>query len=174
MKEHMIKGLDAIRAPTYLVTGNHDFLEHETKAYELLGKLKHKLLKNELVVEQGIQIIGIDYHKSKNHIYRVLASLKYDRHLPTLLLNHVPHTIDNLSARGIDMQLSGHTHNGQIFPLNLFIKMHYKYVAGLYRQGSSYVHVSSGTSHWGPPIRFGSSNQITLLTLTPLKEKNYH
>jgi predicted MPP superfamily phosphohydrolase len=65
--------------------------------------------------------------------------------------------------------LSGHTHGGQIFPFTLLVKLFYPYIRGVYEEEGKYLHVSPGTGTWGPPMRLGSNNQITLLELVPAK-----
>ena len=64
------------------------------------------------------------------------------------------------------MQLSGHTHGGQIFPWSLFVRLQQPVVSGLHRFGRALVYVSNGTGYWGPPMRLGAPAEITLLTLT--------
>jgi len=83
-----------------------------------------------------------------------------------LLLAHNPR-LARLGARaGFDMQLSGHTHAGQFFPWTLAVRLvHAPHVAGLSREGAMQVYVSAGTGSWGPPIRFGTSPELTLLIL---------
>ncbi|HCC05097.1 TPA: hypothetical protein DEP58_02205 [Patescibacteria group bacterium] len=65
------------------------------------------------------------------------------------------------------MMFSGHTHNGQIFPFTLLVRMFFTYINGLYENEGKYLHVSPGTGTWGPPMRLGSHNQITLFDLQP-------
>ena len=71
---------------------------------------------------------------------------------------------------GIDLMLSGHTHNGQIFPFNLLVKQQFKRIAGLYIEKDARLYVSSGTGTWGPLMRLGSMNEITLFDLLPDRE----
>ena len=66
-----------------------------------------------------------------------------------------------------DLMLAGHTHNGQIFPFNLFVKIKFKYSFGLYRNKNSYLYVSSGSGCWGPRMRLGTSNEIVYIELIP-------
>lgn len=84
--------------------------------------------------------------------------------MPTLLLSHQPIGFEAAAAQGVSLQLSGHTHGGQLFPLSLLVGLRYRFVAGLYRRGQSYLYVSCGTGFWGPPMRLGAASEITLLS----------
>lgn len=83
-----------------------------------------------------------------------------------ILLAHQPKIAMHAAKHGFDLQLSGHTHGGQIFPLTLLIHTVEKFVKGLKRHDDMWVYVNQGTAYWGPPIRFGSVTEITLLELT--------
>ena len=82
-----------------------------------------------------------------------------------LLLAHQPRTIARVEPGSYDLMLSGHTHGGQFFPFTLIVHLAQPLVAGLYRQKDTWVYVNRGTTHWGPPIRLGSAQEITLLEL---------
>jgi hypothetical protein len=85
--------------------------------------------------------------------------------MPTVLLYHQPRLFAEAARRGVGLQLSGHTHAGQIPPMDLLVLLAYRYPAGLYRLGDSFIHTSSGTSTWGPPMRFLSRSEIVKLVL---------
>ena len=85
--------------------------------------------------------------------------------VPKVLLYHQPTGFAAAARRGIGLQLSGHTHAGQIPPMDILVWLTYKYPAGLYRLGNSYIHTSPGTGTWGPPMRFLSRSQIVKLVL---------
>jgi len=84
---------------------------------------------------------------------------------PAVLLAHQPRGVEEALGRGIGLQLSGHTHGGQMFPITLLVEATYRYSAGLYRVGEGHVYVSRGTGFWGPPMRMGSAPEITAVTL---------
>jgi uncharacterized protein len=83
----------------------------------------------------------------------------------SLLLAHQPRSVFAAAKAGYDLQLSGHTHAGQYFPMSLMIHLVQPYVAGLERHGDTQIYVSAGTGYWGPPNRAGSPSEISLLTL---------
>jgi predicted MPP superfamily phosphohydrolase len=84
---------------------------------------------------------------------------------PTILLSHQPIGFETAVASGVNLQLSGHTHGGQIFPFGWLVALRYPFVAGLYRLGESHLYVSRGTGFWGPPMRLAAPSEITALAL---------
>ena len=88
-----------------------------------------------------------------------------DPTLPVVLLAHDPTTFKEASRLGVDLQLSGHTHGGQIWPFALLVRLAVPFVAGLYRRGDAQLYVSRGTGFWGPPMRVLAPAEITLLEL---------
>jgi predicted MPP superfamily phosphohydrolase len=83
-----------------------------------------------------------------------------------ILLIHQPVGFRKTAALGIDLQLSGHTHRGQILPMNILIHLVYPYAYGLHALGDSHIYVSSGTGTWGPPLRIGSSSEIVKIKVS--------
>ena len=83
-----------------------------------------------------------------------------------VLLAHHPSTIARAKPAGVDLQLSGHTHGGQLLPLGWLSRIFEPQVAGLAKHGATWLYVSEGTGFWGPPLRVGTSCEITHLTLT--------
>jgi predicted MPP superfamily phosphohydrolase len=158
--------LSNIEAPVFVSTGNH---ERYVGIYDMEQFLKRrsgiKVLRNKVIDFQGIQIVGIDDGRGKDQVAKQLAELKLDGDKYTVLMYHRPEGVADAEGAGVDLMLSGHTHNGQIFPFNFFVRMTHEYVKGLYEQGSCYLYVSTGTGTWGPSMRLGSKNQITLLRL---------
>jgi predicted MPP superfamily phosphohydrolase len=86
---------------------------------------------------------------------------------PVILLAHDPRTFVEAAKRGVDLQISGHTHGGQIWPFNYLVRLVTPWVAGLYHVGDSQIWVSRGTGFWGPPMRLGSPAEITELSIGP-------
>ncbi len=89
-----------------------------------------------------------------------------DKSRPLILLDHQPVHLEEAAAAGIDLQLSGHTHNGQVFPVNLINKGIYELNWGLLKKGSTWFYVTSGAATWGPPVRLGSTSEIVLFQMT--------
>jgi predicted MPP superfamily phosphohydrolase len=88
-----------------------------------------------------------------------------DKSLPTLLMYHTPIRLKKAEAAGIDLQLSGHTHKGQLFPFNLITKLVYTVDSGYARIGKMQIYVSNGVGTWGPPLRVGAPPEIVQIIL---------
>jgi predicted MPP superfamily phosphohydrolase len=135
---------------------------------ETIKNLDLRLLDNEMVLENGVQIIGVNDRQSLHgtNLASILDGLAIDTGVPALLMYHSPADWAVARKHGVDLMLSGHTHNGQIYPFNLLVRIFFKYVNGLYEEEGKHLHVSPGTGTWGPPMRLGSRNQVTLITLS--------
>jgi predicted MPP superfamily phosphohydrolase len=116
-------------------------------------------------MEQHINIIGLSDNSSKKEKIKVFDSL-FKPDCFNLLLVHQP-SIWNLLKEKANLTLSGHTHNGQIFPFNLIVKLQFPQIYGVYSYLKNYLYVSSGASTWGPKIRIGSKNEILNIELSP-------
>jgi predicted MPP superfamily phosphohydrolase len=166
--EEMLTPLNKLAAPSFFSNGNHEEYEGLMHVQDTIKNLDLHLLDNEVVKEKGIQIVGVNDRQSlprDQKLGDVLDSLELSPHTPTLLMYHSPVEWADARAHGVDLMLSGHTHNGQIYPFNLLVRIFFKYVNGLYEEEGKHLHVSPGTGTWGPPMRLGSRNQITVLEL---------
>jgi uncharacterized protein len=157
--------LNKLKASTYMVMGNHEFYEGENKVISYMVDANVTILRNKTVSEKGINIVGLDYSTDKEYIDKQLKKIMVNNSKPTILLNHVPVGYESAEKYGVDLMLSGHTHNGQIFPFTLFAKLFFPKINGMYEIGDMKLYVSSGTGTWGPPMRLGSRNKIVLLHL---------
>jgi uncharacterized protein len=112
------------------------------------------------VVGNQLLIIGRDDHTNKNR--KSLASLLegQDASLPRLVLDHQPHTLGESVQNEVDLHLSGHTHDGQIFPFNYIVAKIYDLGYGFRKTGNTNQYVSSGIGLWGAPIRLGTQSEI--------------
>ena len=165
LHKDMFNVFNKVRAKTYFVTGNHEVYEGTEGIYELFKDTSINVLKNEIVNYEGIQIVGIEYSQDKNHLKRELEKMKIDKAYPAVLMHHVPRGFDDAKNAGINLQISGHTHHGQLMPLNLFARMIFRYSKGLHDIEGMFLYVNPGTGTWGPFMRLGSRNEITLLKL---------
>jgi predicted MPP superfamily phosphohydrolase len=166
--EEMLRPLDEINAPTYFSIGNHEEYEGLQKVRSTIQNLKMNLLDSKIVEEKGIQIIGVNDRQSLPKdvtLDSILQKLDINREKPSILMYHTPVEWESARKNKIDLTLSGHTHNGQIYPFNLLVRLQFKYINGLYAKEGKYLHVSPGTGTWGPPMRLGSRNQITVIDL---------
>jgi len=159
--------LNNLTGPVFFVTGNHEGYFGMEKAMALISTTKVKPLRNETTRFMGIQLIGIDYSHNRDQVAEQLALLSIDPAKYNILMCHHPGGFKAACNAGIDLMLSGHTHGGQIFPFNYFVRLRDPYLKGLYRKGDSSLFVSTGTGTWGPKMRLGSHNQIVYLRLCP-------
>jgi hypothetical protein len=159
-----------INARTFFVMGNHERYGDLDRIAALMAETGVAMLRNEVVEYKGVQLVGADYPERENQKDTpYLRELKVKKGLPSVLMYHPPTGIEYAVQAGIDLQVSGHTHNGQLFPFNLLAKLFFPYIKGLYQIDGMYLYVSPGTGTWGPPMRLGSHNEITLINLVPLK-----
>lgn len=156
----------------YYSLGNHDFYLGFNRVKQLLSKTPLIILDNKMKVISGLQIIGINYSFKKDfNLYQaILDQVGYNSKQASLLLYHEPRNINLAIQAGIDLQLSGHTHRGQLFPFNYLAKIAYKgYDAGFFKKGDFNLIVNSGLGTWGPPMRTSGRGEISLIKLKPLK-----
>jgi hypothetical protein len=176
--EGLAEMLDEIK-PEYgkfAVTGNHEFYAGLDQALDFTLKAGFKLLRGEWVSVEGIiNIAGVDDRAfytgglSENIAEKeLLAGLDHNKF--TILLKHRP-LVDNDSIGLFDLQLSGHTHKGQLFPFSLITKMYYPSDSGILKLvDNSLLYVSRGAGTWGPPIRFLSPPEVTVIELLNQKD----
>jgi hypothetical protein len=163
------------RHGVFFVTGNHEYFSGAAAWVRELERLGIRVLRNERVtIGQGpdaLDIAGVDDWSAarfddghRPDLARALAGRDPTRAL--VLLAHQPRVIHQAAAAGVDLQLSGHTHGGQMWPFSYFVKLQQPYIAGLHRHQDTMIYVSPGTGYWGPPMRLGTRAEITLLRLS--------
>jgi hypothetical protein len=156
----------------FAVTGNHEFYAGLDRALAFTEKAGFTILRGEgLTVSNLLNVAGVDDPARKRYVPDRAASEKsllekMSREKFTLFLKHQP-VINSESLGMFDLQLSGHTHKGQIFPFNLVTKLFYRMHTGLSKvNGSALLYVSRGSGTWGPPIRFLSPPEVTIIDIT--------
>ena len=122
-------------------------------------------LDNQSAQIDGLNIIGISDNQATKKQSAIAEQLT--RHdMFNLLMVHQPSIWDHAPEK-TDLMLSGHTHNGQIFPFNLLVRMHFTTIYGIYRRMNSSLYVSSGSGTWGPRMRLGTQNEIIQISISP-------
>jgi predicted MPP superfamily phosphohydrolase len=165
----------ATRARVY-VTGNHEYYSEAQGWVDLMDELGWEPLRNRhLLLERGgdtLVVAGVDDVTAESsglagHRAHLAGALDgADPGLPVLLLAHQPKFVDRAAAAGVDLQLSGHTHGGQIWPFHHLVRLDQPALAGLSRHGArTLLYTSRGTGFWGPPFRVFAPSEITLLVL---------
>jgi len=171
--EHIapITGLRS-RFGTYFVTGNHEFYSGAESWCRHLSSLGVRVLRNERVsIGEGVtsfDLAGVEDHDGKrfgkpSDVAKAVEGRDPSREL--VLLAHQPRSAFDADANGVGLQLSGHTHGGQIWPWSYFVYLQQPVVAGLARVGRTLVYVSCGTGYWGPPMRLHAPAEITRIVL---------
>lgn len=157
--------LQNLEMPAYFVMGNHEVYEDTEKVKSLLADTPLIVLENEMVETDGISLIGLSYTENKKSVRKTLEQLSLQPSQPSILLNHAPIGYEAAKQAGVRLQLSGHTHQGQLFPFTLLVSIPFPRIGGLYTEEGFSLYVSPGTGTWGPPMRLGSRNEITLFRL---------
>ena len=155
----------------YAITGNHEFIGGADRTIPYIESKGIRLLKDEMVIlPGGIQVIGrLDrdsrryYSKERMPLEELMKNT--DPKLPVILLDHQPLNLGESQKHDVDLQLSGHTHNGQMWPLNLITRKLYELSYGHLLKGSTHIIVSSGYGLWGPRIRSGSRSEVLLVNV---------
>ena len=151
----------------FAVLGNHEFYHGVGASARALQGMGARVLRNEVMsLPNGLQVAGVDdliAGRAARDGAAVLARLAPSK--PSLFLSHQPLHFEEAAAGGVGLMLSGHTHNGQLFPFNLLVRLFYRHAHGLYRQDRSWLYVTSGTGQWGPPMRLFTRAEVVRLTL---------
>jgi len=169
--KEFVAPLNSLRAPlgVYFVTGNHETYLGVERAYEALRTTQVQILADQRVEIDGLQLIGISYPERGHSLDmgRAVADLPgYNPALPSILLYHSPTHIAQAKEAGINLQLSGHAHHGQIFPIQFISRLVYgKYYHGLHVEGDYTLYASSSAGTWGPTMRTGNHPEIVVIRL---------
>jgi predicted MPP superfamily phosphohydrolase len=161
------------RHGTYFVTGNHEYYSDADSWCDKIATLGIRVLRNERVAIEGengaaFDLAGVDDHSADrfggaSNVEKAVEGRDPNREL--VLLAHQPRAVFEADKHGVGLQLSGHTHGGQIWPWKYFVYLQQPVVAGLARIGRTLVYVSCGTGYWGPPMRLGAPAEITRIVL---------
>jgi predicted MPP superfamily phosphohydrolase len=155
----------------YAITGNHEFIGGAKRTIPYIESKGIRILKDEVVtIDGGIQLIGrLDrdskrfYGKERKSLSELVASA--DTSKPVILLDHQPFDLSESEKQGIDLQLSGHTHNGQMWPLNYLTAKMFELSYGYKKKGRTHFIVSSGFGIWGPRVRSASRSEVLLVNI---------
>jgi hypothetical protein len=151
---------------TYFVAGNHEEFSDRRQYLDAVKRSGLRVLNNEKVIIDGLQIVGIHHHESVNseQFRSILRGANLDPNCASILLTHAPHHLPVAAEEKIGLQLSGHTHAGQFFPFTWITSRIYgPFVYGLKRLGTLLVYTSCGVGTWGPPLRLGTSPEVVLI-----------
>ncbi len=179
LKAEVLEPFGRLSMPIYFIEGNHDGYSGAAEIKKMLKDNGIIVLDNKKVEFKGLQIIGLDYlmadRNTRNTFHapearvtmqEVLPTLAIDKSRASLLLHHNPIGVNYAAENGVNLYLAGHTHAGQMFPATLIAKLMFPFNKGLYRyDGNTQVYVSQGSGTFGPPMRLGTSSEVTILNL---------
>ncbi len=156
---------------TYAVTGNHEYIGGVEPAVNYLSEHNINILRDSVLkIDDSFYLVGREDRsissfagKKRKELSALLSET--DKSLPIILMDHQPFGLDSAVKNGIDMQISGHTHNGQLFPINLIEKFIFELSSGYLKKEQTHFYVSTGVGTWGPPVRIGNRPEIVNIKL---------
>ena len=173
IKQDLGEKLKMIRAKlgVFAITGNHEYIGGVEEACKYLADHNITVLRDSSVnVNGAIYLVGREdrsitqfSRKTRKPLSELMVDV--DKEQPIILMDHQPIGLDEAAEHGVDLQLSGHTHHGQIWPFHLITKAIYEVSWGYKKKGQTHVYVSSGVGTWGPPVRLGNKPEIVNIKL---------
>ena len=166
-----LSSLGTLNAQTYFSIGNHERYADLEKILDIAERLGITTLRQQSERQGELIFVGIDDADRRDQVGKMLPGI--DLHKPSyqILLYHRPVGWRSAMEHDIDLMLSGHTHNGQIFPFNYLVKQQFKRMKGMFVEGEYRLYVSVGTGTWGPLMRLGSMNEISVFDLGPESDR---
>jgi hypothetical protein len=173
-ERNIAEGLSKIKAKygTYVSNGNHEFIIGVEEADKYLREMNLNVLRDSAVlIDNSFYILGREDRSKRNFTSqerKPLADIlkSVDRNYPVIIIDHTPLELDEIVKENIELQLSGHTHHGQLFPLNLITSnIVYEVSWGHLRKAATQFYVTCGVGTWGPPVRLGSDSEIVNLKI---------
>ncbi len=169
LAQNMRPHLARLSAPlgVYATLGNHDFFGHQQAIAQEIRRAGIQLLMDQtLEVDNRIVLVGRNDDLARDRPSSAQLLRHVDTSLPVVLLDHRPTEIDEHAKLPIDIQVSGHTHNGQIFPGNLITALMYRLDYGYRKIGNGHFFVTSGYGFWGIPLRLGSQSEVMIIDVS--------
>jgi len=174
LRKNLGKHLQEIKSVmgVYAIPGNHEYIGGIQKTLPYLEGINIKELRDKvLVLPNGVQVIGRDDRDNRQMgeenrrktLKELMVSL--DKNFPVIVMNHQPFNLEEAVDEGVDLQLSGHTHHGQLWPLNYITRAVFELSWGYLKKGNTNFYVSSGFGSWGPPVRLGNTPEVVVFDL---------
>ena len=154
------------------ITGNHEYIGGVEEASRYLTDHGVTVLRDSAIkIDNSIYIVGredlsINQFTGKRRKSLQELMVTVDRNYPVLLMDHQPFRLEEAEHNGVDLQLSGHTHHGQLWPFNFITKKVYELSWGYKKKGNTHIYVSCGVGTWGPPVRTGNRPEIVHIMLS--------
>ena len=153
-------------APTLACLGNHEYITGIDKAIDVIDQTGIRLLRDSTVTLDNVTIIGREDRSDRRRksVEQLMQGVPRDNYI--IMLDHQPYHLEEAEENGVDLQLSGHTHRGQVWPLNWVTRKMYECDYGLYKRGKTDYYVSSGIGIWGGKFRIGTDSEYVVITVT--------
>mgnify|MGYP002345859850 CR=1 FL=1 len=154
---------------TYGITWNHEYIGGMERARDYLVAHDIKILQDETIDVAGVTLVGRDdvsssrFGRQRKSLSEIVKNT--DEEKPLILLDHQPKNLSEAQKNGIDIQFSGHTHNWQLWPLNLIVKRLFEVPVGYKKKGDTHIFVSTGVGTWWPPVRTNARPDILFVTV---------
>lgn len=172
LRKNLGRHIQEIKTPygVYAISGNHEYIGGIDKTLPYLKSINIRMLLDEVVtLPNGVQLVGRNDHSAGmgQNAPKSLAELLSgtDPAQPVMVMNHQPFHLEEASDLGVDLHLSGHTHNGQLWPLNYITEAMFELSWGYLKKGNTHFYVSSGYGTWGPPVRTGNRPEVVVFKL---------
>ncbi len=174
IRNNLGDSLKKLKAPLGVIgiTGNHEFIGGAEAAVKYLEEHGVTMVRDSVLkIDEKFYIIGREDRDKRNFAGTNRKDMEelsqgLDHKLPIIMLDHQPFELDKKQELGIDLTMSGHTHHGQMWPLNYITKAIFEVSWGYKKKGNTHVYVSSGVGGWGPPVRIGNRPEIVVVNLT--------
>ena len=155
-----------LNAPAIACLGNHEYISGVRSALDFIGQTGITCLRDSVVVIDGVTVIGREDRSNRRRkgVEQLLQGVERENYI--ILLDHQPYNLEEAEKNGVDLQLSGHTHRGQVWPLNWVTRKMYECDYGQYRRGKTDYYVSSGLGLWGGKFRIGTDSEYAVITIT--------
>jgi uncharacterized protein len=172
LRKNLGRHIQEIKTPlgVYAITGNHEYIGGISKTLPYLKSINIQMLVDETItLPNGIQLIGrndIAANRQDNPTKRLSELVAgIDSSKPVIVMNHQPYNLDEAVVNKVDLHVSGHTHNGQLWPFNIIVRSIFELSWGYLKKENTHFYVSSGYGTWGPPVRVGNRPEVVVFKL---------
>jgi len=169
IEQRMAEDMLQLKAPlgVYAVLGNHEYIGGDMSAMvEFYNSCNIRCLRDDFCeIDNAFILIGRDDRSNRHRLplEKLCEQIKNEKNLPLVLLDHQPFQLEEAVKNNIALMLSGHTHDGQIFPISLIVRSMYEVAHGYKQKGNSHFYVSSGLGIWGAPFRIGTQSEMAVV-----------
>lgn len=166
IEEDMASDFHDLKAPVVACLGNHEYISGIKKSLDFYRSAGITLLRDSTITVGDLVIAGRDdrSNRRRKSIEQLLAGV--DRSKYIILLDHQPYNLEEAEQAGVDFQFSGHTHEGQVWPISMIVHAMYEKAWGQYQKGNTRYYISSGIGIWGGKFRIGTRSEYIVATIT--------